>query len=229
MWPRTVPLKSLLDSAETRPSEDRFTDARCGESGDVLGTRPFRNGDSLRRIHWPQTARTGSLVVCERQAPATSAIRIVVDTDPTIHETINGENSIEWAIRIVASIAMAYQSKQAAVEGLLPWSVRQSWPGYKRGLVRFLDHLAHFESIHNGKQSESLDAKENQTTPPKKTRTDCGVFQVRVTTRQGLHRGPEHQSVQGDQLCIVLTNEDNDEAAFIRHTKFGRNNMDSPI
>ena len=221
MWPRTVPLKSLLDSAETRPSEDRFTDARCGESGDVLGTRPFRNGDSLRRIHWPQTARTGSLVVCERQAPATSAIRIVVDTDPTIHETINGENSIEWAIRIVASIAMAYQSKQAAVEVCFRGQCVRVGQGTS-GAVRFLDHLAHFESIHNGKQSESLDAEENQTTPPKKTRTDCGVFQVRVTTRQGLHRGSEHQSVQGDQLCIVLTNEDNDEAAFIRHTKFGR-------
>ena len=221
VWPRTVPLKSLLDSAETRPSEDRFTDARCGESGDVLGTRPFRNGDSLRRIHWPQTARTGSLVVCERQAPATSAIRIVVDTDPTIHETINGENSIEWAIRIVASIAMAYQSKQAAVEVCFRGQCVRVGQGTS-GAVRFLDHLAHFESIHNGKQSESLDAKENQTTPPKKTRTDCGVFQVRVTTRQGLHRGSEHQSVQGDQLCIVLTNEENDEAAFIRHTKFGR-------
>ena len=35
--------------------------------GDLLGVRPYRRGHSLRRIHWPQTARHGQLVVCEVQ------------------------------------------------------------------------------------------------------------------------------------------------------------------
>lgn len=221
VWPRTVPLKSLLDSAETRPSEDRFTDARCGESGDVLGTRPFRNGDSLRRIHWPQTARTGSLVVCERQASATSAIRIVVDTDPTIHEMMNGESSLEWALRIVASIAMAYQSKQAAVEVCFLGQCIKLGQGTS-GVVRFLDQLAHIGSAESRTQSKGIPSREEQIAPREKNRADSGVFQVRVTTRQGLNRGPEHRSLQGDQLCIVLSNEEANEATFIRHTKFGR-------
>ena len=116
---------------------------------------------------------------------------------------------------------MAYQSKQAAVEVCFRGQCVRVGQGTS-GAVRFLDHLAHFESIHIGKQLESLDSEENPTSPPKKTRTDCGAFQVRVTTRHGLHRGSEHPSVQGDQLCIVLTNEDKEEAAIIRHTKFGR-------
>ena len=221
VWPRTVPLKSLLDSAETIPSEDRFTDARCGESGDVLGTRPFRNGDSLRRIHWPQTARTGTLVVCERQASATSAIRVVFDTDAAIHETINGENSLEWAIRIVASIAVAYQSKQASVECCFRDQCIKLGQG-TNGIVRFLDQLSHFQSFKSGTALDSSHSLENEVTRNNKLRSDCGVFQVRVTTPKGLQRGSENRSVQGDQLCIVLSNEPSDDSPFIRHTKFGR-------
>ncbi|MFM7128812.1 MAG: DUF58 domain-containing protein [bacterium] len=41
---------------------------RKGYSGDTVSLRPFRQGDDPRRIHWPQTARTGSLVVKEQQA-----------------------------------------------------------------------------------------------------------------------------------------------------------------
>ena len=221
VWPRTVPLKSLLDSAETIPSEDRFTDARCGESGDVLGTRPFRNGDSLRRIHWPQTARTGTLVVCERQASATSAIRIVFDTDAAIHETINGENSLEWAIRIVASIAVAYQSKQASVECCFRDQCIKLGQG-TNGVVRFLDQLSYFQSFDGGPVTQSPHSLDDQAPHSKKPRSNCGVFQVRVTTPKGLQQGPEHRSIQGDQLCIVLSNEPSEDSTFIRHTKFGR-------
>jgi len=221
VWPRTVPLKSLLDSAETIPSEDQFTDARCGESGDILGTRPFRNGDSLRRIHWPQTARTGTLVVCERQASATSAIRVVFDTDAAIHETINGENSLEWAIRIVASIAVAYQSKQASVECCFRDQRIRLGQG-TNGVVRFLDQLSHFQSFGRVAALADSSSLESQATHGKEFHSDCGVFQVRVTTPKGLQRGSRHCSVQGNQLCIVLSNEPRDDSNFIRHTKLGR-------
>lgn len=221
VWPRTVHLKSLLDSAETRPSEDRFTDARCGESGDVLGTRPFRNGDSLRRIHWPQTARTGTLVVCERQAPATSAIRIVFDTDPSVHEIINGESSLEWTVRIAASIAVSYQSKQAAVECCFLEKCIKLGHGTS-GIVRFFDQLSHLESVASDIPIDKRHSQGNPTPSSKKTRSDSGVFEVRITTQKGLRQASERRMIQGDQLCIVLSNEHSEESTFIKHTKFGR-------
>ena len=221
VWPRTVTLRSLIDSAETRPSEDRFTDARCGESGDVLGTRPFRNGDSLRRIHWPQTARTGTLVVCERQAPATSAIRIVFDTDPSSHESFGGENSLEWVIRIAASIAAAYHEKQASVECCFGDQVIQIASG-GNGLTSFFDHLASYESRVASLSQTTTNGSSMKRPTRQKPRVDRGVFQVRITTCLGLLNTPEHQSVQGDQLCIVLSKEPVKDSESIGHTKTGR-------
>ena len=57
---------------------------RPGTWGDVLGVRPYRRGDVLRRIHWPQSARHGQLVVCEVQASRPS-VQIVLDTHPESH------------------------------------------------------------------------------------------------------------------------------------------------
>ena len=45
---------------------------RPGPAGDFLGVRPYRRGDSLRRIHWPQSARHDQLIVCELQSPGDS-------------------------------------------------------------------------------------------------------------------------------------------------------------
>lgn len=79
VWPKTVMLSGLPDAAETRQSDEQLADRRVGDSGDVLGTRLFRHGDSLRRVHWVQTARQQQLVVCEQQAPATTVVRVTLD------------------------------------------------------------------------------------------------------------------------------------------------------
>jgi len=79
VWPETTSLLGLPDAAESQVSDDTFSDRRVGDFGDVLGTRPFRAGDSLRRVHWAQTARQQTLIVTERQAPLTTSVRIVLD------------------------------------------------------------------------------------------------------------------------------------------------------
>lgn len=116
VWPQIVPLETLLDAAETRPSDDFCSDHRVGDSGDMTGTRPFRDGDSLRRVHWAQTARHGRMIVCERQAPAQSAIRVEFDSDQHLHRGSGGNSTLEWSIRLAASICAAYHRENAHVE-----------------------------------------------------------------------------------------------------------------
>jgi uncharacterized protein (DUF58 family) len=203
VWPRTVPLTSLLDVAETRPSDERFTDARCGDAGDVLGTRPFQNGDSLRRIHWPQTARTGALVVCERQAPASSAVRIVFDSDPALHEPLAGDSSLDWSIRIAASIAVAYHRERAAVECCFGHETLVLNQG-TAGLTRFLDQLASFEPCPAGHPADCQHEHDEHHCHRIHHR-HCGIFQVTITTLRGLQLRTEHRHVHGDQLWVVLT------------------------
>ncbi|MBS1838748.1 MAG: DUF58 domain-containing protein, partial [Actinobacteria bacterium] len=54
-----------------------------GHGGDtVRSVRPYVAGDPAHLVHWPSTARTGSLVVRELEPPAERAVAVVVDLGP---------------------------------------------------------------------------------------------------------------------------------------------------
>jgi uncharacterized protein (DUF58 family) len=204
VWPRSVSLETLLDAAETRPSDDRFSETRIGESGDNSGTRPFRPGDSLRRVHWAQTARCGQMVVSERQAPTLSAVRVVFDPEARLHEGNGAESTLEATIRIVASICEAYHREQAIVECCYGHHTLRLAHG-PVGLRRFLDALARFQPLPSEHDCRPIHHR------------DCGLFQITVTTSRGLRERVEHRHVHGDELRIVLDTE-SDAAAGRRST-----------
>lgn len=122
VWPKTVMLTGLPDTSDLQSDEDTFTDRRIGDFGDMLGTRPFRHGDSLRRVHWAQTARQQQLIVCERQAPATSLVQVIVDTDPASHPGVasgdgrNPADTLELVVRAAASICESLHRQHCRVE-----------------------------------------------------------------------------------------------------------------
>ena len=49
---------------------------RPARAGEFHGLRPYREGDELRRIHWPATARTGQLVMREHEAGGHARVRL---------------------------------------------------------------------------------------------------------------------------------------------------------
>ena len=54
-----------------------------GPNGEaVRSVRPYVTGDPSHLVHWPSTARVGSLVVRELEPPATRGIAVVVDLTP---------------------------------------------------------------------------------------------------------------------------------------------------
>lgn len=54
-----------------------------GASGEaVRSVRPYVTGDPSHLVHWPSTARAGSLVVRELEPPATRGVAVVVDLTP---------------------------------------------------------------------------------------------------------------------------------------------------
>jgi uncharacterized protein (DUF58 family) len=196
VWPLTVSLDTLLDAAATRPADDLVASSRAGESGDASGTRPFRPGDSLRRVHWPLTARTGTMVVSERQAPVLSAVRVEFDSDPALHTGTGPDGSLEEALRIVASIALAYQRANAHVElchGHHTITVEPGEPGRRR----LLDALARLRPAPTACTAAQGGC---QRIHPR----DCGVFHVTVVSQHALALRTEHRHVHGDRLWIVL-------------------------
>lgn len=72
---------------------------------DDVTIRAYRDGDDLRRIHWPATARTGDLMVRQEDRPAHRRAVIVLDPRPRAHGGRGLTSSFEWAVTAAASVA----------------------------------------------------------------------------------------------------------------------------
>ncbi len=121
VWPKTVMLAGLPDAVESNQSDDQLADRRVGDFGDMLGTRAFRSGDSLRRVHWAQTARQQKMIVCERQAPATTSVRVTLDVDSASHPNVvpdkrDPQSSLELAVQVAASVCESLHRQHCRVE-----------------------------------------------------------------------------------------------------------------
>jgi len=178
VWPQTYKLEGLPDASESRMTEDQFSERRVGEFGDMLGTRPFRDGDSLRRVHWSQTARQQTLIVTERQAPATSCVRVVLDLDAAHHPEKHRFETVEACVQVAASICESLHRQHCRVELAVHQDVYVAGEA-AAGFQRLMDALAVV-------QAEPIDA------PPTSRRTG---FEVRVTTPDGFLPGESHQIV----------------------------------
>jgi len=115
VWPKTFPVGPIPPVAGDRQVEGNVSRNKVGTTGDVLGVRPYRRGDSPRRIHWGQSAKHDRLIVCELQSNARPVIQIVLDTDPRVHAGTGATGSREWAVRIVASFAKGWLEAGAQV------------------------------------------------------------------------------------------------------------------
>jgi uncharacterized protein (DUF58 family) len=73
---------------------------------DDVTIREYRDGDDLRRIHWPATARTGDLMVRQEDRPAQRRAVVLIDPRPSAHGGSGASSSFEWAVTAAASVAV---------------------------------------------------------------------------------------------------------------------------
>lgn len=77
-----LPRRGTLTASLLPPADvsDGGAVSRSWETGEhVDGVRPWRDGDSMRHVHWPTTLRSGTRTVRDR--PATAPARVVVVPD----------------------------------------------------------------------------------------------------------------------------------------------------
>ena len=141
VWPRTFPVGPVPLVSGDQQVEGNVSRNKVGSNGDVLGVRPYRRGDSPRRIHWGQSARHDRLIVCELQSNARPVIQLVLDTHPGIHGGDGADGSREWAIRIVASLAKGWLEAGAQVGAVWNEQVIPASAGHHQ-VNRLLDGLA---------------------------------------------------------------------------------------
>jgi uncharacterized protein (DUF58 family) len=138
VWPATFPLDDMPPlPGDSRAATGAFT-PQSGHEGDWLGVRPYREGDSLRQVHWAQTARRDELIVCERQS--TSRQELLLWLDAAMPPGCPPENG-EWMVRTAAAIVSHLVHHQWSVTVALDGERTQVHPT-GNSLPRWLDLLA---------------------------------------------------------------------------------------
>lgn len=90
---------------------------------DDQSIREYRDGDDLRRIHWPATARTGELMVRQEDRPARRRAVVLLDPRVDAHTGVGPSSSFEWAVSAAASMVVHLSDLGYAVHLLTPDTV----------------------------------------------------------------------------------------------------------
>ena len=90
-----------------------------GDSIEFIGTREYRPGDPLRRIHWRSWARRGKPVVKEHQEEYFSRIALVLDTFVPRRARRAQREGFEAAISVLASLADHLARHEEVVDVLI--------------------------------------------------------------------------------------------------------------
>lgn len=140
VWPRTYPVGPVPSAGGADTADGNVTRGKVGSTGDVVGVRPYRRGDSPRRVHWAQSAKHDRLIVCELHSHSRPVVMLVLDTDSTVH-TPGDDGSREWAIRVTASLAKGWLEAGAEV-GVATGEVVLPPRGGREQAEQILDALA---------------------------------------------------------------------------------------
>lgn len=194
VWPSTVGMEGMPDASESRQTEERFSERRVGEFGDMMGTRSFRAGDSLRRVHWAQTARQQTMIVTERQAPAMASVRVVLDLSEASHPEPERTSTVELAVKTAASICESLHRQHARVE-LVLGNQRLVAGDSAKGFQQVMDALA----VAEADPDEFSDA------------VQAYGFEILITTEAG--RKPTHarQIIVGQSTSSAWLTVEDDE------------------
>jgi uncharacterized protein (DUF58 family) len=90
--------------------------SEVGDSLEFVGTREYREGDALRKIHWRSWARRGQPVVKEYQEEYFSRIALVLDTFLPRRPRPRERDRFEAAISLLASLADHFSRSEEVVD-----------------------------------------------------------------------------------------------------------------
>src|SRR5215217_2877055 len=85
VYPRLVELERVFSEAGVHMREGRRLLLQRPSGFDVHSVRDYVEGDSLRKVHWPSTARRGQLMVKEVEDSPRDELAVVVDAEDVGH------------------------------------------------------------------------------------------------------------------------------------------------
>ena len=109
--PRLVALDGLFTDAGRSGGEGRRLLLRRAAGFDFHSVREYEQGESLRRVHWPSSARRGQLMVKELEDTAHDDVVVLLDCDPVGAVGLPPVSSFDAAVRAAGSIMQAHATR----------------------------------------------------------------------------------------------------------------------
>ena len=113
--PEVHPLPSGNLSGEWSGTGDNRPRAFAAAGAEDVTVREYRDGDDLRRVHWPSSARLGELMVRREEQPFQSRATLIIDTRASAHRGNGPASSFEWMVTAAASIGVHLASQGYAL------------------------------------------------------------------------------------------------------------------
>jgi uncharacterized protein (DUF58 family) len=106
VYPRLVSLDRLFSESGAHAQDGRRLLLRRPSGFDLHSVREYEQGESLRKVHWPSTARRGQLMVKELEDAPRDEIAVILDADGSAVVA----NSFDVQVRAAGSILRAHAS-----------------------------------------------------------------------------------------------------------------------
>lgn len=103
--PPIIPLPNIEVAPGGRVGEGRPRPNAIERTVSAAGVREYSPGDTMRWIHWPTTARRGSLYVRQFESTPASDWWIVLDMDQKVQAGTGDHSTIEHGVTLAASLA----------------------------------------------------------------------------------------------------------------------------
>ena len=106
--PRIVELPTLFADEGLREQGGRRAALRSPSGFDLHAVREYRDGEPLRAVHWPSTARRSRLMVKDMDDAPREEVVVVLDQDPSALAGPRGASSFDAAVRAAGSLVRAH-------------------------------------------------------------------------------------------------------------------------
>ena len=111
VYPRLVDLDALFSDSGARALEGRRLLLRRPTGFDLHSVRDYEQGESLRRVHWPSTAKRGQLMVKELEDAPRDETAVLLDGDAAAVVGRVPDNTFELQVRAAGSILKAHAAR----------------------------------------------------------------------------------------------------------------------
>lgn len=142
---RVIPMMEDFGAGDAHPFRRALTGSHvsrvAGEGVEFAGVRPYAPGDSLRRVHWRATNRSGDLHVTERLVERNAEVVLMLDTFDEVGPP--GSSTLDIAVRAALGIAEHYLGRGDRV-GVVTFGGTTRWLTAGTGGVqrhRVVEHL----------------------------------------------------------------------------------------